>query len=730
MLQKVSRGFWTSPNNQREFLLNFAKLKGFDWKNPNNWGKITQKEIRNAGGGGLFIYYSSFWDILQNNFPEIPWSPLTTNVKLPPKYWQNKENQRKYCDQLAKKFAIDPSNAMEWKKISASNFIENKGKGLLQQYPSIGDALISVYSDYNWEINDVRDKKPAGYWTLKENQSKFLIELYEKLYPNDKNKNWTKISLEDIKKHGGSLILQEYNSYLHCITTLFPNVNEKEIWINSQNNISAKYWDNLSNQRDFLLKIKEIYNIKDTKDWKKITRNNIIEHKGSGLLRKYSSVFECLKANFPDENWDYLHPRVSDGWWDNYENRREFFDSFAKKEKIETMNDWSKIKKQQFIDIGAGSLFSKFNSIYEILSNTYPEKNWIISQIRKPISFWDSQKNQREFFIQIQNELKLNDISELIKLTNSQIAQFGGSNLLRKYTSLKDCLNTLFPSHNWLEWNDRRITRSDYWKNIENQRKFLHYFAEKRGINTISQWKNVNACEISKFGGSGILKLYPNWADALSTILNLDSDLPVRNFRNRVSYNYWKNPERIKEFVKQCEKEFFITDTSQWYRISLENLYSILGGFSLIKEFGLFEILKLAYPDVKWDKKKLMKSDKRSKQWQIFNLIKQIYPNDEVIEEFNHPLLTRISSKPIEFDIYIPDKNIAFEYHGKHHYEDLPAFGPAELYQIRDEEKEKLCKDNNIPLVIIPYWFTGDKQTLIEWINKINKTTSTECIKE
>jgi hypothetical protein len=68
--------------------------------------------------------------------------------------------------------------------------------------------------------------------------------------------------------------------------------------------------------------------------------------------------------------------------------------------------------------------------------------------------------------------------------------------------------------------------------------------------------------------------------------------------------------------------------------------------------------------------------------------------------------------KCLPFDFYLPDFNILIEYHGRQHYEPS-AFGSkqenaAELMfeagQKRDEAKEKYCRDNKIPLLIIPFW--------------------------
>lgn len=40
--------------------------------------------------------------------------------------------------------------------------------------------------------------------------------------------------------------------------------------------------------------------------------------------------------------------------------------------------------------------------------------------------------------------------------------------------------------------------------------------------------------------------------------------------------------------------------------------------------------------------------------------------------------------KGMELDIFLPTLSIAFEYQGKHHYEDTMVYGVAAMYQRRD----------------------------------------------
>lgn len=69
--------------------------------------------------------------------------------------------------------------------------------------------------------------------------------------------------------------------------------------------------------------------------------------------------------------------------------------------------------------------------------------------------------------------------------------------------------------------------------------------------------------------------------------------------------------------------------------------------------------------------------------------------------------------KQLPFDFYLPEHNTCIEYHGRHHYEPVPAFGGDQEFEsikIRDEIKEKYCYINNINLIAIKYNDSKSKQ--------------------
>lgn len=72
---------------------------------------------------------------------------------------------------------------------------------------------------------------------------------------------------------------------------------------------------------------------------------------------------------------------------------------------------------------------------------------------------------------------------------------------------------------------------------------------------------------------------------------------------------------------------------------------------------------------------------------------------------------------PLPFDFYLSKYNLCIEYHGKQHYEPVEFFGGMNSFKKQKEndyKKEKYCLDNNIKLLIIPYWEFDNIEKILE----------------
>lgn len=76
---------------------------------------------------------------------------------------------------------------------------------------------------------------------------------------------------------------------------------------------------------------------------------------------------------------------------------------------------------------------------------------------------------------------------------------------------------------------------------------------------------------------------------------------------------------------------------------------------------------------------------------------------------------------PLPFDNALLDENnnllCLFEYQGEQHYKPIKYFGGKNKFeetQLRDKIKQEYCKNNNIPLLIIPYWDYDNMEEIVK----------------
>ncbi len=75
----------------------------------------------------------------------------------------------------------------------------------------------------------------------------------------------------------------------------------------------------------------------------------------------------------------------------------------------------------------------------------------------------------------------------------------------------------------------------------------------------------------------------------------------------------------------------------------------------------------------------------------------------------------------MELDIFLPKEQLAFEYQGEHHFHDLYHLGILRQQKERDNEKKNACKEHEITLIAVPYWWSKDTSSLIATIYKERK---------
>jgi hypothetical protein len=71
----------------------------------------------------------------------------------------------------------------------------------------------------------------------------------------------------------------------------------------------------------------------------------------------------------------------------------------------------------------------------------------------------------------------------------------------------------------------------------------------------------------------------------------------------------------------------------------------------------------------------------------------------------HHEIRSLKTDEKLELDIFLPKENLAFEYHGEHHYLDVYGLGNHWERTEWDKNKREACSMQGITLIEVPYWW-------------------------
>lgn len=156
--QQVKYGYWKNVENHKKLFESIAINFGIE--NAKDWGKLsTQNIIKFPGGKSVLkIFQGSFHKALRStykgnyncfvsNFSDIPWDAILLQHRTK-SYWDQKENQRKYLEEFAKKHNI--KSPLDWSFVTVEQIKKSQGNSLLDRYGgSLVKALRAVFPGFH-----------------------------------------------------------------------------------------------------------------------------------------------------------------------------------------------------------------------------------------------------------------------------------------------------------------------------------------------------------------------------------------------------------------------------------------------------------------------------------------------------------------------------------------------------------------------------------------------------
>ena len=547
--------------------------------------------------------------------------------------------------------------------------------------------------------NLTKHRSPAGYWEKQENIHNFLSQIKEQ-YNLSTPEDWNSITNKTIESNGGGRLLRKYSMFdLKCMAC--PE--GKSIFNNPPK--PAGYWEIKENVLQFLLQLKEKFNIEHMEDWNSITKENILNSGGRTLFSKYS-MFEIKCMAFPEGKIYFENPS---GYWENEQNILHFLSKIKAKYNLNSSKDWSSITKNH-IQSNGGSLLLKKHSMFELKCMAFPVEKASFNP-PKVAGYWENKENVLQFLSEMKEKYNLNTFEDWNSITTYHIQSNGGGRLLRKYSMFE--LKCLACPEGKSTFN----TPSRYWEKIENIHNFLAEIKAKYKLNTPEDWNSITRNHITSNGG---LLLSTKYSMFELKCMACPEGKSIFNNPQRHAPGFWENDENVHSFISEIKEKYNLKTPEDWKRISRYQIISE-GGSGLFISPNYSQIkIKFETPNQRNEFVPLSKlisrsAHKRSSQRWLFLQVQKLFPQEEIVEDYFHSDLSRISGANVQFDIFMIERNIAIEYHGRHHYEDIPSgFANVETYKQRDEEKEKLCSEHGIQLIVIPYWWDNKIESLKE----------------
>ncbi len=220
--RNLSGGYWSDATHSRSFFESFCQRRGI--LRVDDLYQYKAHVIKRDGGSGAICagYGGSLVLALESVYPEYHWKPWKFAITHQG-FWDDIVHHRHFLNYISKE-RLELQHPEDWYKLESRQLTDMKGLSFLNEYNgSLYQALTTVYPEYDfhpWRFI----RTPRRFWIDPNNQRLFLDYLKQQC-KIETVEDWLKISHNELRKHGGSPLLNQYESIAHAVNQIYYNHN-------------------------------------------------------------------------------------------------------------------------------------------------------------------------------------------------------------------------------------------------------------------------------------------------------------------------------------------------------------------------------------------------------------------------------------------------------------------------------------------------------------------------
>jgi hypothetical protein len=266
--------------------------------------------------------------------------------------------------------------------------------------------------------------------------------------------------------------------------------------------------------------------------------------------------------------------------------QRQYFDWFAEKFQINTIEEWYLVKNDTIKENGGKDMLQYYGgSLSALLMCTYEDVQWTPWKFESvPQHYWDDPDHQLQFFDWLAEQLQFKDINEWYTITTNIIGQYGGWSILNRHNnSLVSAITCIYPDHDWQVWRFESVPMH-YWENEENQRNFFHWLSEKLNVHSLDDWYKIKKSDFTENGAAGLLHSYCSDSPCIGlSIAYPDTEWQPWRFEV-MPHGYWNVPEYRMQYAEYLADKLEVMKMDDWYKISAKDFAENCGS-SLLRNY-------------------------------------------------------------------------------------------------------------------------------------------------